>query len=59
MRFRVRCKKHLARGEKWLLEAGKTYEAERVSDDLVDVIGKGGIVVSLTLKEFNYYCVIL
>jgi len=59
MKFKVRCLKHLAKDRKWILESGRVYDAQKRNDNEIDIVNHYGIVVTLSLKEFSNYCVVI
>jgi hypothetical protein len=56
MKFKIRCIKYLARDRKWLLESGRIYEAEKRSDNEIDITNHYGQIVTLSLRDFHIYC---
>lgn len=59
MSFQVRCIKHLAKDRKWVLESGRVYEANKTNENEVDIINHYGEVITLNLKDFKIYCIMI
>lgn len=59
MQFKVRCIKHLAKDRVWLLESGKLYLAQKRNENEIEVVNHYGVVVTLSLKDFSIYCVVI
>jgi hypothetical protein len=59
MKYVVKCIKHKAQKRRWILQAGKVYEGEKISDNEVAIVNHYGESITLNLKEFNEYCKII
>lgn len=59
MKFKVRCIKHLAKERKWILESGRIYEAENKNDNEIEIVNQYGEIITLSLKDFKTYCVVI
>lgn len=56
--MKIRCIKHKAQNRKWILESGREYEA-KVNGNEIDIVNHYGEIVTLSLKEFSIYCVVI
>jgi hypothetical protein len=59
MKFKARCIKHLAKNRKWILESGRLYEAEKKNDNEIEIVNHYGEVITLSLREFKIYCIVI
>lgn len=56
--MKVRCIKHLAHNKKWILKSGSIYEA-RIKENEIEIINHYGEIVTLNLRDFNHYCIVI
>jgi hypothetical protein len=58
-KYIVKCIKHKAQNRRWVLQAGKIYEAQKDTESEIDITNHYGESITLTLKEFNEYCTVI
>jgi len=59
MELKVRCIQHYAIDKRWILESGRIYEATKKNENEIEIVNHYGEIITLNLKEFKRYFVLI